>query len=137
MRRLFRSGLATARVVQCSNVNRILCALTLLACGKHYTPPNECRDGQVCAAGVEELGEAEIETEFAAEGEQSEANVRQQDNSSGARAFACSDTGECALPTPICDPATDTCVQCMSVDDCPLGQVCLEGNRCGGCVAIE
>ena len=41
--------------------------------------------------------------------------------------------GECADPTPVCDMASDMCVECLATSACTAG-VCSDDNRCVECV---
>ncbi|GMV13462.1 MAG: hypothetical protein HS104_26735 [Polyangiaceae bacterium] len=47
----------------------------------------------------------------------------------------CTGDSECAAPTPVCDTATSTCVECTPAkDQCPTGQYCTTNNGCAaGC----
>lgn len=55
------------------------------------------------------------------------------DASSGTTGADCPD--RCAAPTPVCDPATLDCVECLSNGDCPGGDVCdLDTHTCRGCL---
>jgi hypothetical protein len=44
---------------------------------------------------------------------------------------ACVSDGQCAYPTPICEPTSRVCVECVKTTDCDSDQVCnLKSFRC-------
>lgn len=52
-------------------------------------------------------------------------------------ASGCSDAGDCAAPTPLCDTATNSCKACLLQTDCASGKICVKGSCTTGCDATK
>jgi len=47
---------------------------------------------------------------------------------------ACTSNDQCAAPTPVCDTAGGTCVECLQADQCPAGETCdTSSHTCRAC----
>lgn len=40
---------------------------------------------------------------------------------------------DCSEDRPLCNPATNVCVECANTGDCPTGQICRADATCGAC----
>ena len=49
--------------------------------------------------------------------------------------LSCTDSGDCAAPTPHCHPVLHTCVECLSDRNCDLGRCDLPTGTCATCFA--